>query len=211
MRCHIRCLSLRWRIYYTITESRQSRAVVAELLKLMPSLTQLSIADTHWLVYDDDQLTAMPSIFSSCAGLLPELTYLQFSDDNLLTQDIEYLLSASSPPVFAASLTHLTLSVRRSDYHIAGRLSLLPIIYPNLQRCHVGLEYGSNHIRGSQEWHTAVAALRSLLGSVWCDSEEEARMARSDVEWRLSVGLPAIVDECTGMMVDRQLLDDSYR
>ena len=204
VRCEISCLSLRWEISAVTT---QSRAVVAELLSLMPSLRQLAITgDAHRRNYSDNQLEALPSIFGSCSGLLPKLTYLQLSAGSLLTEDMEYLLSSSSPPAFTASLTHLALSVEESDSHLAGQLSLLPTIYLHLQRCHVGLNQrkSGNNPNAEQEWRTAVAALRSQLSSVWCESEGEVRIARSDVEWRRSVGLPVLADEWTGDLLHRR-------
>ena len=50
-----------------------SRAVVAELLTLMPSLTQLAIAEP-FMHYDGKGVEALPSIFSSGDRLLPHLS-----------------------------------------------------------------------------------------------------------------------------------------
>ena len=76
----------------------------------------------------------------------------------------------SSPPVFAASLTHLALAVRWSDMQqAAALLASLADVYLSLQRCHVELSV-ANLVAGDDTnvWLAAVAALRVRLGAVWC-------------------------------------------
>ena len=203
VRYQLRCLSLRWDFVEPLLRVR-----VSNMLALTPCLTQLAITGTSAIVQRSiDTLEEIPSIFTvssdstievdTSKALLPELTYLQFTS-GLLTQDIEHLLSPAAPPAFAASLTHLALRIRWADRHVAAaRLPLLPHIYPSLQKCNIALQknYGGET---DDVWAAAVDALGLQLGSVWCDSEKEVRMARSDVEWRRNAGLPPVPDDQIG-------------
>ena len=103
------------------------------------------------------------------------------------------LLTPSTPPVFAAQLTHLALRVHLYNRAAAAALlSPLPSMYPSLTHVHIGVE---GKIRGGQsdqcvEWDAAVQSLRAALGSAWCVSTAEVIACREDVAWRRSMGLP---------------------
>lgn len=211
--CLLRCLSMRWDkaaaagMVRPAQAIRDRRTLVSDVLALVPDLTQLALTGTDNTLYlqEHDVLKVMPSVFGTDNVQLPDLTYLQFTG-GLLTQDIEYLLPASptSKPAFAATLTHLALVVRSADRQLAAsRLHLLPTLYPSLQKCHIALQLtGAASSDEKDDWPNAIDALRRQLGEVWCDSEEEVRLARSDVEWRRSVGLPDVMDELLGVVVE---------
>ena len=185
--CRVRCLSLRRSDF----REPNGNTTISEVLSLMPTLTQLAITG-NCIEYEASDA---PSLFGMRAGLLPELTYLQ-NNFWLNLADIALILSPHSPPAFAASLTHLALCVRWSDWPAVAALAT---VYPNLQRCHVEVQhYGDVDMT---KWHTAIAVLRQQLGSVWCDSSDDVREARLDVEWRRSAGLPPVSDESLGRIV----------
>ena len=192
----LRCLSLRMEQFLSLEFCDH----LSSVLLMLPHLTQLAITGNHhW------SGTPATSIFSGTDSLLlPQLTYLQFTG-GLLAQDIDFLLSAASAPAFAASLTHLALCVQAQDRQLAAaRLSLLPALYPSLQKCHIGLQPSSIEDE-KDRCVAAVAAVRSQLGSVWCDSEEAVRMVRADVAWRRSAGLPNVSDGWAGEVMDGEL------
>ena len=193
--CRLRSLSVRW----DDSVPPHPYGNIQDLLVSLPHLTQLAMTGNHrWLD------TSAVSILSGDSRLLSKLTYLQFTG-GLLAQDIDFLLSAASAPAFAASLTHLALCVRAQDRQLAAaRLSLLPALYPSLQKCHIGLQPSSIEDE-KDRCVAAVAAVRSQLGSVWCDSEEAVRMVRADVAWRRSAGLPNVSDGWAGEVMDGEL------
>ena len=196
--CQLRCLSLRWDTF-VLTDFRVG---ISNTLTLLPHLQQLAITGGMFVSqrYDLD-LETLPSLFRNVQ--LSQLTYLQFTGV-LFPADIDHLLSLTSPPTFAASLTHLALTVRWSDVRrAAASLHLLPAIYPSLQRCHVELTI-SNYVADGvpEEWRAAVDGLRVRLGAVWCESEAAVREARCDVAWRRSAGLPDVADKQLGFMTE---------
>ena len=135
--CQLLCLILNWGNVFDASY----RSVIRNVLRLTPHLVQLAITGGIIEWPRDEHLEVQTSIFDHADVTLPQLTYLQF-DGGLLSSDIEYLLplssSSTSAPEFAASLTHLALSVRWNDIAMAtDRLSSLATLYPNLQRCHV--------------------------------------------------------------------------
>ena len=194
----LRCVSLSWD---TLIEE-SNRDAISETLALTVTLEQLTITGgALTMCRVDVVLENVPSIFQNVQ--LAHLTYLQFTG-GLLPADIDYLLSPTSPPAFAASLTHLALAVRWADMQRAtAALPFLPALYPSLQRCHIELQSSCSNgwvaaADDDTEWRVAVSALRSKLGAVWCESEAAVRMARLDVAWRRSVGLPAVSDDMLG-------------
>ena len=197
MICQLRCLSLRWSDLHVPSNRDNIRGMLA----LLPNLQQLAVTGGNKvLLRSHVDYASIPSFFSAP---LPQLSYLQLG--GLLPADIDYLLSSSSPPAFAVSLTHLVLAVRWSErLHAAALLPVLTDLYPSLQQCHIKLQL-SNRVGAAiagEEWLSTVAALRVRLGAVWCESEAAVREARCDVAWRRSAGLPDVADELLGDMSD---------
>ena len=200
LRCQLRCLVLHWD-HDVLPEQR---VAISALLALMPQLTQLAIAGgTSIKQRSHVVLPEIPSIFDTDDVQLPALTYLQFTG-GLLRRDIEYLLSTTSPPSFAASLTHLVLCLRVHDIRLITHFAVLPVLYPSLQKCHIGLLQFPCNVE-PEEWQRGVTALRTQLGSVWCDSAEEVQMARADMKWRYIVGLCPMATETNPFTLHAEL------
>ncbi len=161
--CELRCLI----IILSSTVSTDMRERVRDMLVLTPLLTQLCITGQP---EEYVELTeTMPSVFSPLSPL-PRLTFLQFVG-GLLLSDLEYLLSPTSPPAFAATLTHLHLRVRVHDRQ-PGHLMMpiLPNLYPSLLQLCIN-------------WEPASAS--GFKSSV----ERTILAARLDVAWREEAGL----------------------
>ena len=127
---------------------------------------------------------------------LSSLVYLEFIDGLTLT-DWTYQLDATSPPVFAAQLTHLALRVQWQDRAAAtARLPSLPSLYPSLTHVHVGAQGkrsdgdAPDDLMGEcAEWDAAVWTVRGVVGSAWCESVNYVVAWREDVAWRRRAGL----------------------
>ena len=181
--CRLRCLILRWD--NDIFSWR--RPFIRAMLALTPHLEQLAIIGGRYLQRSSRfDLETERSVFD-VTNPLPLLTYLQFTSA-LYVSDIEYLLSSTSPPAFAATLTHLELKVRWSDRQRAvALLPSLPILYPSLQRCRVGLETITRNFEENADeirawramWNRVVAQLGPEARAV-----DEVRVGRADVVWR---------------------------
>ena len=198
-----RCLSLR---VLSGDDEAESRLKLSNLLALTGNLEQLAIIGCAAMTgRSNANLEDVPSIFSLYTVQLSQLTYLQFSS-GLLPVDLDHLLSSTSPPAFAASLTYLALTVSSHNRpHAAALLHLLPDVYPGLQRCHVGVKYFKDMwgraelVEEDAEWLAAMNELQVRLGAVWCESKDGVREARYDVAWRRSAGLIAVTDDEMGL------------
>jgi len=137
-------------------------------------------------------------VFSPHAEAGPAMTQLTYLDflHGLTLADLTFLLTASSPPAFAAQLTHLALRVHWQDR--AAAATLLPSLastYPSLTHVHVGVQSAPSAKRLAlcSAWEEAVRAVRVAVGPAWCASVADVALLREDVAWRREVGLPTEV------------------
>ena len=187
--CRLRCLILEWeRSVYTDRRGRLS-----DMLALTPQLEQLAIMGGPGVYQPSNlDLTTVCSVFDS-RNRLPKLTYLQYFG-GLLTSDLEYLLSTTSPPAFAATLTHLELLVRWEDRRLACvLLPAVPILYPSLQRCFIALNASNIQPQPSRdaaisEWRAMLGALEDAVGATGA-SRDVVHGDRLDAVWRREAGL----------------------
>lgn len=182
----LRCIDSNW--------SGNSREQMCRLLTSAPrSVQQLSLSDSRVDRTDVDRAQHVfppPRIVSAS---LSNLVYLDFID-GLTLDDWTYLLTPTSPPMFAVQLTHLALRADWEDRAAAAALlrSLLSM-YPSLTHVHIGVQPkpGNERLAECAEWDEAVQAVRAAVGYAWCDSAADVLVCREDVAWRRSVGLPA--------------------
>ena len=173
------------------------REQIYQMMRRAPrSVLQLALHDSNAMRTDRDRLQHVFPSADAASFPLCHLTYLEFVVGPTLT-DLTYLLTAGSPPTFAAQLTHLALRVHWMERAAAAPLlpSLLSL-YPSLTHVHVGV-WGKPHnaqIVDCVEWDSAVQAVRSALGSAWCESVDDVVAYREDVLWRRSAGLPSEVE-----------------
>ena len=124
---------------------------------------------------------------SAAPTALSQLTYLDFVH-GLRLVDWAYLLTPTSPPVFAARLTHLALLVQFQDTaDVARLLYCLPSMYPSLTRLHVGVDHEGREALSwcvEWEWDAAVQALRTAMGRVWCEEVADVLAGRDDIQHR---------------------------
>ena len=169
---------------------------VNRLLPHAPRMEQLAIINrddgSDGDVYCDDDFdswTLFPQP-SAAPTALSQLTYLEV-DNCLPLADWHYLLNSSSPPIFAARLTHLVLRVRRwHQAAVALLLPSLPSMYPSLTHLHIGELLGDFSLARHVKWEAAKRAVRAAVGAAWCDSAADVVAWREDVAWRRSVGVP---------------------
>ena len=158
------------------------------------SMQQLVITDRSFdTLVGDDTVTVFPPTHAAVG--LSGLRYIQYMD-GLALADLTYLLTPSSPPVFAAQLTQLALRVHMSDR--AAAAALLPSLaqmYPSLTHVYVGVEgnldgWLLDECAECAEWDAAVQSVRAAVGSAWCANVDDVIACREDVAWRRSMGLP---------------------
>ena len=202
--CRLRCLILSCSGKCSVS---WLHARVSYMLSLMPHLEQLAIVYHSHIrnSYDDEaDWSTVPSIFDSRnLQPLPKLTYLQFTA-GLCKQDLDYLLSSTSPPAFAATLTHLELKVRWPDrQRVTALLPSLLALYPSLQRCRIGLQVTAANLREKADevaaWRAAWDCVRLQVQAI---SEEAVRVDRLDVRWRREAGMAPVWDSLLGNMVN---------
>ena len=158
---------------------------MSRVLAHSPNLQQLSLSACTWREQDKPR---PHSVFPSAAdhpAALSNLTYIDFVN-GLVIADLTYLLTASSPPVFAQQLTHIALKVDRLDRAAAAPLLVrLPAMYPALTHAHIGVE-GRPHwvLSACEQWTEAIKAVREQLGAVWCDDAADVEAWREDVAWK---------------------------
>ena len=145
----------------------------------LQSLTAfLSVATIH------DKMIAMDAAGQSRLSRFPSLLRLHVSCGSHLTRvdfpgsgslvDWANLLTASSPPVFALRLTHLAIRLHLHDTTAAAAsLPSLPAMYPSLTHVHVGMRDAFNGGVLATPWDAAVQAVRTAVGSAWCESEDD--------------------------------------
>jgi len=181
---HLRCCGT--------NDNQYVRAMARDVLTRAPRMQQLAISDGSdvW-----NGTAGISSIFPPATGTpspLFQLVYLE-SLAGLSVADWTYLLTTSSPPVFAAQLTHFALGVHwQHRAAVAALLHTLPSMYPLLTHVHIGVYHtGNEQLAGCSEWDAAVQTVKTALGAVWRDSADEVVACREDVAWKRSVGLPA--------------------
>ena len=158
-------------------------------------IQQLAIANCVGMISRQPRPLLLFSPTAAASTRLSHLMYLEFLD-GLELADWMDLLSFTSPPVFAAQLTHLALVVRWQDRAAAASSLLhLPSLYPSLTHVHAGVQSGlpDGQPVGCAEWDDAMQSVMSAMGSAWCASAAEVVAWREDVAWRRSAGLPAQV------------------
>jgi len=160
---------------------------IRSVLTRAPQMRQLAICFKR--TASDLPSHVFPPAASSALSRLVHLEFL----DSLTLADLTYLLTPTSPPVFATQLTHLALRVNWYDRTAAAALlPALPSMYPSLTHVHIGVEgkWNSQQLTASVKWDVAVRLVRAAVGSAWCDSADEVLACREDVMWRRSIGLP---------------------
>ena len=181
---------------FVCTERRPaewSGPAITDMLERAARIQQLSIS------YPDNDKPAgdfISPVFPPTSALFPGFARLSYLDyiDGLTLADITYLLTSSSPPVFAAQLTHLALRVHEWDRAEAAiLLTSLPSMYQSLTHVHVGVLDRWKHARLADciEWDVAVQSVRAAVGTAWCTSVDDVVAWREDVAWRREAGLPA--------------------
>jgi len=190
---HISAHSLSLRCFDDEDGEQRSREKIAQLLRNAPPMQQLTVADVR---ISRTYSAAVNSVFSPAVAspaCLSTILYLEWCE-GLTLADWTYLLTPTSPPIFAGQLTHLALAVQRDDVGAAAaELPSLPAMYPALTHVHVGVQFEKEQRTGCAEWDAAVQAVRSALGAAWCDSADGVLAWREDVAWKRSVGIPAVM------------------
>ena len=182
-----------------LTGSRDSRrSRVRELISHTRALRQYAVTTppghSHRLFEDD--------LLSKLEGPLASLTYLQL-DGELRASQWHYMLTPTTPPPFAATLTHLLLRYHPRNLRLVTKLlPNLPLVYPALQRCYIGIQDGFGRSEAAEEqweeWNAAVQTQQAILGAVWCDSGYDVLACRSDMNWRREAGVQYMDNLKTG-------------
>ena len=172
--------------------SRQVSGIkMCHMLTCSPHMRQLVIED------DKPKWTSKARSYhlfpepSAVPASLSQLTYLELLV-GLQLVDLHYLLNTSSPPSFAAQLTHLALGVQYDVRAAAATLlPSLPVMYSSLTHLHVGRQSMEHElVIVCALWDAAIQAVRTAVGGVWCEEAWDVVACREDVAWRRSVGLP---------------------
>ena len=192
-RINSRTLRLRRQWSYPYGDCRDKFALELRLaLTHATNMRQLSVSDYIVKLRGSARVqTIFPTIADDSAALR-QLKHIDLLE-GLAVADLSYLLTPASPPVFAATLTHLALRVQWRDRVAAAALiAHLPATYPALTHAHVGVEGKLNGgwLSECEQWEDALAALRSALGAAWCEEVDDVLAWREDVAWRRAAGLP---------------------
>lgn len=185
---HISTRTFRLRYLQRDRDLRSNRNRISRMLTHPPRIRQLVVSDSRASLTQRLNVTSIFPPAPAAASVLSSLTYLDFTAGVALA-DLHYLLSPSSPPVFAAQLIHLALRVHWKDKSAAASLlPSLPSMYPALTHAHVGSyrRPNSSKRKKPRRWDAAVRTLRRALGAVWC-SNADVVGCREDVPWRRSM------------------------